>query len=519
MWPHIFVALATTFFIICVHLSLSQDNGRQAKRCENEHVTLQGNETVVIETSHDEACNFTMSISKNKGIHVDIAALPSWSIYDYFLIQDVGEDCWNGSFAWTGSSSMPCKLLIPCDCVSFGIRSSAILQIRGVNISQFTPFANLSTVIDTNDQFTPGNILTTCDFTRYDAVHYFQYLKISYSELTIRIPSLQITFPDPNFHQDELPNFDLSTPDYIQLSEFPPCRADCSCGLQFQWFLEDCPDAPATKTTFLVYQLPKTSTTSFALDISDRQLSYVLPNSLANLTDILFLLLSHNEFKTIECRAFDSLMEIHTLDLSFNKLVSLCIDSFVNMYMLRHLVLSENKLSNVSHKLFHSLVNLQVLYLSGNSITQLEPSMFIEIPNLQILSITKNYLSEIQNVSNSLLVLDISLNEFTSLPFDLPRELAYLSLEQNHFVLINNFSLGSLNLLISLDLSHNDISFIPSNLFSTLQSLQHLYLDFNKLYEIDVHAFNGLSGVSLLILCNNFLETLKPGTFRDLHQL
>jgi Leucine-rich repeat (LRR) protein len=78
----------------------------------------------------------------------------------------------------------------------------------------------------------------------------------------------------------------------------------------------------------------------------------------------------------------------------------------------------------------------------------------------------------------------------------------------------NTFS-NLINLTESLILTNNKLTYIDSNTFYGLSSLNSLYLDKNQIRSLSPNAFNGLSKLCLLDLGNNPLNSLTDSSIFD----
>ena len=75
------------------------------------------------------------------------------------------------------------------------------------------------------------------------------------------------------------------------------------------------------------------------------------------------------------------------------------------------------------------------------------------------------------------------------------------------------------NILHTLDLSENNISFIGSLTFTGLSSLQILSLRQNQLQTLHESTFQGLHTIEYLTLDHTFLEALPQAIFQNLTEL
>ncbi|XP_072029193.1 uncharacterized protein [Amphiura filiformis] len=519
-------SLLFSLLMICLDLHVASfevtETNDTAVRCQNQHFILSRNDTLSIRTHKNETCDSVVSSSYNYGITVKVLWLPSWSIFDYFTMEESGADCLNQSFGWIGfTEAEPCTIVLNCSEIHINIRTSSILEIQ--ERSMFASTYNLEYV----KQFDAVNIHTYENLKFHqcknvhiiDKIYQIPYYEIPYVTLQEGYPSFQITLiNDPYFKQDELPGFDLDLPDDILLAEFPECPVSCLCTLGFQMLIIDCPDAYDYRKNILIVGGSPASflTNSTAIDLSDRQLTHIEPQCFLNLSDVIILLLSRNKLTTIGPGIFEGLENIHTVDLSFNQISSIETGSFSHLYKLKRLLLNVNKLQYISHSWFDGV---QVLYLGGNTIKEVEPDMFSHMQGLKVLSYPDCHLSQLRNLPNELLLLDITSNIFSSLPTNLPKNLTHLSVSNNHLFLMNQTILYDKSTLVSLVLSHNNISVIPSDLFSHLYTLKRLYLHSNTLEKLQINLFDKLMKLEILTLYNNIIGSLQSGIFRNCHQL
>lgn len=67
-----------------------------------------------------------------------------------------------------------------------------------------------------------------------------------------------------------------------------------------------------------------------------------------------------------------------------------------------------------------------------------------------------------------------------------------------------------------LDLSDNQLTTVPANIFNGFTNLEQLRLDDNKITKLSANTFSGLTALYRLFLQNNMLSNLDAGTFNDL---
>ncbi|XP_072031265.1 uncharacterized protein [Amphiura filiformis] len=488
----------------------------------HQHFILQENNSMTIQTYGNETCDFRVSSSNDQGITLNVLHLSLWSIYDYFTLQESGEECINRSYGWIGSLvGESCALVLNCSAIHVNMRASSILEIQ-----QSSKISSTEDIkwLDSDHLHTKENIQfrpNPCENVHiFDEIDHISYDEIPYARLQEFNPSLQITLVgDPDFKSEELAGFVLGLPDNVSVAAFPQCPVDCFCYVSFQVFHMDCPGAPAVKKTLLVYEppglVPEQST---VIDLSNRHLTRMESNSFFNLTDTIIVLLSQNHISSIGRNDFAGLENIHTLDLSINHISSIEAGSFSYLYTLKRLLLNVNKLTYISHSWLDGLVNVQVLYVGGNNITDIESDLFHEMESLKVLTLPNCSLSQV-TLTNKLLLLDLSSNTLQRFPDDLSTNMTHLSLNNNRLSFLNQTVFDDRSSLISLVLSQNNISFIPNDTFIHLHDLKRLNLYSNRLIEIENGFLNGLSDLVSLDLQANSLESLPSGVFKELRQL
>lgn len=157
---------------------------------------------------------------------------------------------------------------------------------------------------------------------------------------------------------------------------------------------------------------------------------------------------------------------------------------------LRQLDLSKNKINNVDEEAFKGMMFLHFLSLSENRIYDLPPQVFAEAYNLNSLILSRNYFSMIPNFqSSSLRSLDLSSCQIASLNAD---------------------SLAEKTSLLEIDLSINQIEFIPDHFASN--TLQELKLSYNVLSTLTESTFSSLPHLAVLYLRGNDFREVWPSS-------
>ena len=181
------------------------------------------------------------------------------------------------------------------------------------------------------------------------------------------------------------------------------------------------------------------------LDISDNILVSLDKTSLRDMgvVSLVQLNASRNDISYIHEEAFLGQSRLRAVDLSSNKLTSIESWTFMRNPFLERLSLSNNQLFRLPEEdPFLYSVSLRVLYLSACNISHIPPKTFQNLPKLQELYISHNkieILSPLQSVGR-LTILDISHNYLTDLQSDIftaSPKLVHLDLSDNRFSTLN----------------------------------------------------------------------------------
>lgn len=75
------------------------------------------------------------------------------------------------------------------------------------------------------------------------------------------------------------------------------------------------------------------------------------------------------------------------------------------------------------------------------------------------------------------------------------------------------------NTLVKLDLSYNELTSLPENVFQGLSKIEVINLGNNKFIQINPYLFNGLKTLLEIKLKKMDLTSIAPNTFRGLSKL
>ncbi|XP_074835542.1 podocan-like protein 1 [Carettochelys insculpta] len=261
------------------------------------------------------------------------------------------------------------------------------------------------------------------------------------------------------------------------------------------------------------------------LHLGRNRIGSLPPDSLSRVRSLQYLLLQNNCLTAagVHPAAFLQLRHLHTLHLYnnllervpqglprrvrslmilHNRITHIGLHDFASTYQLAELNLSYNRLYSAKiHRLaFRKLRRLQSLDLSGNHLTLLPAGL---PPSLEVLRLHKNQLNSLS-----------------------PELLASLTRLKELHLAHNRLRIGSitpgtwqeLQGLKLLDLSNNELSYIPPDL---PESLEYLYLQHNRIAVIEAGAFHSIPDIRAIVLRSNRLRatSVSAEAFAALKQL
>lgn len=230
--------------------------------------------------------------------------------------------------------------------------------------------------------------------------------------------------------------------------------------------------------------------------------------------------LSRNDIIALPDNGFSGLRALEELHLEGNAISTLGDRAFVGLASLKTLNLSSNSLVALPPELFQSSRDLHKLYLHNNTLSVLAPGLLEGLDQLQVLHLSHNQLSSrwVNRDTFSglvrLVILDLAHNNLTRVDSNLFHDLyslQILNLEHNNIDVIVEGAFAELKNLHALTLSHNNIIRIESYHFSGLYALNQLQLDSNRIEHINPRAFENVTNLQDLGLNGNELGCVPEG--------
>lgn len=203
---------------------------------------------------------------------------------------------------------------------------------------------------------------------------------------------------------------------------------------------------------------------------------------------------------------------------------------FSGLKYLTHLSLQNNKLKIISPYLFAQNTEILWLRLGENQIIDDVENTIQILTKLKTLALEENNLINFYNYPESVKELFIQKNQLKKLFIN--KNVEILNADQNQITQIDgtdlsklkdlslsNNKLTHLNVLTSsraVSLQHlwvdsNDIEELGT--FAKLTSLQIIFIEYNKLKNLDESTFSGLRNLSALSLKGNELKAISPNIF------
>ncbi|XP_071626657.1 uncharacterized protein [Temnothorax longispinosus] len=232
------------------------------------------------------------------------------------------------------------------------------------------------------------------------------------------------------------------------------------------------------------------------LRVNDCALKDISWHMFDGLNSLLYLSLERNSLKFIPEFCFYGTPNLRLLSLASNELLTLKSVDLAGLLMLEHLDLRQNNLTFLSELSFPPFPALVSADFTDNPLDSIFPSTF-EIMNTTIKLYLGGMTSKLKLQKNSLLGL---------------RQAEILHLYNLEIPILERFILQGLPSLTHLKMRGN-VSSIDFDAFVDLANLLDLDLSHCHIQRISMDAFYGLEKVKRIDLSNNDLEFIPPGLF------
>ncbi|KAJ8915740.1 hypothetical protein NQ315_004552 [Exocentrus adspersus] len=271
-----------------------------------------------------------------------------------------------------------------------------------------------------------------------------------------------------------------------------------------------------------------------------------IPRAVSQLKSLKYLYLSSNSLSEIPDGAFENFCHsLKALSLSGNHLTRIPSETLQNCSKISHFNIAfneiydinendfsnwgNNRITSLKSQIFADLRELKELSLSFNPLRVIDADAFVGLEGLESLEISfgldrEDLPYEIFKPLTNLKWLSIDHNNFHMVPelsLDSLPELKYLNMESNKIRSIPVKLLKS-NIHAKLQdvrLSNNEIRFIETGTFRSLNSLETILLSGNRVKYIQSESFSDLPSLNKVILSNNFLSRISHGAFCNLPAL
>ena len=247
-----------------------------------------------------------------------------------------------------------------------------------------------------------------------------------------------------------------------------------------------------------------------------------LPKSVfAGLPSLRHLVVENMESRILQNHSFKNTTNLENL--YFEKMGLSVIEPFAfdGLVNLRRLYLRRNKLQIVDW--LKPLVNLTFLFLDGNQIHCIYIEEFPVYNQILIIRLNKNSIAHFfpGNTSENDNDNDKNGSHCNQIPSDPGRlflQLKQLYLEQNP-IQLQSGNFRYFPFLVSLMLSKNGLTRLPSGLFCGLSRLETLSLTFNALRMLRDGIFAPLTRLRALYISHNHILTIEPGAIAPMTNL
>ncbi|KAL8597685.1 hypothetical protein ACOMHN_012652 [Nucella lapillus] len=260
------------------------------------------------------------------------------------------------------------------------------------------------------------------------------------------------------------------------------------------------------------------------------------------LPNLMTLDLSNNQLVKIYSKGFEGMQQLQTLSLQYNKLRSM-VRIFNATPKLYQLNLAFNNLRSIGKNDLKGPTKVHYLDLRNNRITRIHADAFKHLELLRYLFLNQNPLVTVPDLrfgSQVLQLVDFSNCKLTKVPKTMPTSVSDFRLSDNKIMQINQSDFTNMTKLRLLTINNNELHFVANGAFNDLESLDEiwlrnnklvyiprglpdhlrkLYMDSNKIREIEDGLFSNASRLDYLTVENNKINRINNNTFTGLQFL
>lgn len=250
------------------------------------------------------------------------------------------------------------------------------------------------------------------------------------------------------------------------------------------------------------------------LKVEDSGVSNFVDSAFSDLKYLKMISLKGNKLTTLPEGIFSNLTFLKQIRLSENQLVSVE-GAFEGLGSLEILSLNDNQISEITINTFKDLTSLHHLELNNNKIMKIQPNAFGNMKTLMLVGLGSNPLTSVANVfpkDMMLQYLNMTACNLTNFPNDLPASLKYLKLTKNKISRISKSDTKFYVHLNALILEENSLTYIEPGTFSQMTALIDIFLFVNNLQK-----FPGPFPASIknVYLDNNQISSFPPDMFQN----
>uniref|UniRef100_U5EPU2 Membrane glycoprotein lig-1 n=1 Tax=Corethrella appendiculata TaxID=1370023 RepID=U5EPU2_9DIPT len=249
-----------------------------------------------------------------------------------------------------------------------------------------------------------------------------------------------------------------------------------------------------------------------SIKISNCTIEYISKTAFSGLTKLYSVNLTNTGIDMIHPDTFVNNTELKLLTLSGNNLHAMqqsnspFADYMIKSQSIEELHIAKCNLNEILPTAFDELRNIDYINLAGNGLKTLPSTLFDKVDTIEELDLSGNRITKLpKNIfkKTSLAILNLKQNEITA-NFDfITKDLQKLDLSECKIRTINGQMFEGMEGLTNLILKGNHIKKIQPMAFATLKNLRHIDLSHNDLEQISALTFIGNQKLDVIKLNDN----------------